>query len=88
VVWQGSAGDRRPYADLTGLSEICLQVDRVNNSPKTQQSQGIDCRLKRTIAAKRSACKRGLGAVTCLHHAFDKPNAQRRKLQGIIAVKV
>ena len=23
VVWQGSAGDRRPYADLVGLSEKC-----------------------------------------------------------------
>ena len=22
VVWQGSAGDRRPYADLTGKPEI------------------------------------------------------------------
>jgi hypothetical protein len=22
VVWQGSAGDRRPYADLTGHSEV------------------------------------------------------------------
>jgi hypothetical protein len=22
VVWQGSAGDRRPYADLTGYSEV------------------------------------------------------------------
>ena len=23
VVWQGSAGDRRPYADQTGLGEVC-----------------------------------------------------------------
>jgi len=22
VVWQGSAGDRRPYADLTGKEEV------------------------------------------------------------------
>ena len=22
VVWQGSAGDRRPYADLTGYTEV------------------------------------------------------------------
>ena len=24
VVWQGSVGDRRPYADLTGYSELNL----------------------------------------------------------------
>jgi hypothetical protein len=24
VVWQGSAGDCRPYADLTGISDNCL----------------------------------------------------------------
>jgi len=23
VVWQGSAGDRRPYADQVGLWEVC-----------------------------------------------------------------
>ncbi|MGA9708015.1 MAG: hypothetical protein WBQ87_10020 [Candidatus Sulfotelmatobacter sp.] len=27
VVWQGSAGDRRPYADLTGKDEAAGAAD-------------------------------------------------------------
>ena len=27
VVWQGSAGDRRPYADQTGFADISLQLN-------------------------------------------------------------
>jgi len=27
VVWQGSAGDRRPYADQTGFVAISLQLN-------------------------------------------------------------
>jgi hypothetical protein len=31
VVWQGSAGDRRPYADLTGNSETIGQKTRTKD---------------------------------------------------------
>jgi hypothetical protein len=29
VVWQGSAGDCRPYADLTDYTEVTLLLDRI-----------------------------------------------------------
>ena len=27
VVWQGSVGDRRPYADLVGFSEVMPKIN-------------------------------------------------------------
>ena len=37
VVWQGSAGDRRPYADQTGFEEIKA---RPTQPPRFQQARG------------------------------------------------
>jgi hypothetical protein len=37
VVWQGSVGDRRPYADLVGFSEKC-KPDKDREVPFTTQS--------------------------------------------------
>ena len=33
VVWQGSAGNRRPYADLTGKAEVILNLALMAQSP-------------------------------------------------------
>jgi hypothetical protein len=33
VVWQGSAGDCRPYADQTGISDTCLRSRHFCNLP-------------------------------------------------------
>ena len=42
VVWQGSAGDRRPYADQTGLSEsrIYRPERRIMNDDRQQVRDG------------------------------------------------
>jgi hypothetical protein len=42
VVWQGSAGDCRPYADQTGFSETCLSF-----WPDRQQLTGNPCEFNR-----------------------------------------
>jgi len=41
-VWQGSAGDRRPYADLTGNPEV---------TPQDWSGQAFQHSLDRTIVA-------------------------------------
>jgi hypothetical protein len=50
VVWQGSAGDRRPYADLTRHSEkACVNASKIRDRgngdlPKTMDTAFKACR--------------------------------------------
>ena len=39
VVWQGSAGDRRPYADLTGKTEVILKLALMGHCPGRHPSR-------------------------------------------------
>jgi hypothetical protein len=46
VVWQGSAGDRRPYADLTRHSDI-------GHLPRTKRPDSVTCHPERSCQALR-----------------------------------
>ena len=47
VVWQGSAGDRRPYADLTAYSEVTKAIVTLafGNGPIEDIHAGRSCPL-------------------------------------------
>ena len=47
VVWQGSAGDRRPYADLTRYSEkACVNASKIRDRGNGDLPQTMDTAFK------------------------------------------
>ena len=64
VVWQGSAGNRRPYADQTGLSPSTLKCQQTESNLPSQVSLRDNFRLARqNEAAGADAAARVVPAV-------------------------
>ena len=72
VVWQGLAGDRRPYADQTGLSEIDFEHPFVSDGksifresvPHTSSNKGPICSFRDAVDdAGRVGCAISAGST-------------------------
>jgi hypothetical protein len=74
VVWQGSVGDRRPYADLTQLRSLIVRI--ATHTPTmleflverrlTKLGKGESFRSKRTIPTRLAATKSGMSVPSRL----------------------
>jgi hypothetical protein len=62
VVWQGSAGDRRPYADLVGKSDV-IRAATARGLSQVSKHPYYACAVKRRWTTAGESPARELGSL-------------------------
>ncbi len=71
VVWQGSAGNRCPYADLTPKPDMCLHISGELPNPSRMAARGIAMGEEEAASADLERLCQGISpsVATCTYPA-------------------